>query len=432
MARPFNYTLEKMISEQPVLGQQWDQVKNQGLLVDGKYVRSTAKYWWNCDNGHSWSATFSSRLSGYGCPYCKGWLTWPGFNDLASQYPEIAAQWDYEKNGDLKPDMVTPYSNRYVWWICGLGHSYKTQVGTRTNGSQCPYCSSRKLLPGFNDLATRDPELAKQWDYSKNGDVTPEMIMPHANRGFWWICEKGHSWEEQACRRSRGSGCPYCAGRRIWPGFNDLTTTNPEVAAQWDYSKNGDTTPEMVSAGMARKYWWICERGHSLETPINRRIMSGCSICNGEVVLPGFNDLATIRPDLAAQWDYSMNGDITPEMVSYGTNKKFWWICERGHHWEAKLNSRSSGGSGCPYCSGSRIVKGETDFETIDPECAQLWDCERNHGLLPSEISPYSTLRIWWKCEKGHRWMASVRSVRKYGCPFCAGYHRRLTKYITY
>lgn len=432
MGRPFNYTLDKLINEDPLLGEQWDHEKNKALLIKGKYIRSSDKYWWICKEGHNWQATFSSRSKGYGCPYCKGWLTWPGFNDLESQYPDVAAQWDHEKNGELKPSMVTPFSNRRVWWKCDLGHSFKTQVGTRTAGCKCPYCSSRKLLPGFNDLATRNPELAKQWDYTKNGEVTPSMIMPHANKKFWWLCEEGHSWKEKASLRSKGCGCPYCAGRRVWPGFNDLATTNPDVASQWDYSRNGETTPEMVSAGMRRNFWWICEKGHCLEMPINRRVNTGCSVCNGEIILPGFNDLATIRPDLASQWDYSMNGDITPQMVSYGAHRKFWWICEKGHQWEATLSSRSSGGHGCPYCSGFKVAVGETDLATVAPECAEMWDSEKNHGLSPGELSPRSTLRVWWKCKNGHSWMGSVRSARKYGCPLCAGYHKRLTKYITY
>ena len=432
MARPFNYTLDKLINEHPLLGEQWDHEKNQDQLIKGKYVKAQDKYWWICKVGHSWQATLSGRLKGNGCPYCKGWLTWPGFNDLESQYPDIAAQWDHEKNGELKPSMVTPFSNRHVWWKCDLGHSFKTQVGIRTAGSKCPYCSSRKLLPGFNDLATRNLELAKQWDYAKNGDITPDMIMPHANKKFWWLCEKGHSWKEKASLRSKGCGCPYCAGRRVWPGFNDLATTNPDVASQWDYSRNGETTPEMVSAGMRRNFWWICEKGHCLEMPINRRVKTECSICNGEIILPGFNDLATIRPDLASQWDYSMNGDITPQMVSYGAHRKFWWICEKGHQWEATLSSRSSGGHGCPYCSGFKVAVGETDLAAVAPECAKMWDSEKNHGLSPSELSPHSTLRVWWKCKNGHSWMGSVRSARKYGCPLCAGYHKRITRYITY
>lgn len=363
MARPFNYTLDKLINEHPLLGEQWDHEKNQDQLIKGKYVKAQDKYWWICKVGHSWQATLSGRLKGNGCPYCKGWLTWPGFNDLESQYPDIAAQWDHEKNGELKPSMVTPFSNRHVWWKCDLGHSFKTQVGIRTAGSKCPYCSSRKLLPGFNDLATRNLELAKQWDYAKNGDITPDMIMPHANKKFWWLCEKGHSWKEKASLRSKGCGCPYCAGRRVWPGFNDLATTNPDVASQWDYSRNGETTPEMVSAGMRRN---------------------------------------------------------------------FWWICEKGHQWEATLSSRSSGGHGCPYCSGFKVAVGETDLAAVAPECAKMWDSEKNHGLSPSELSPHSTLRVWWKCKNGHSWMGSVRSARKYGCPLCAGYHKRITRYITY
>ena len=104
-------------------------------------------------------------------------------NDLATLYPDIAAQWDEEKNGALRPSSVTAGSNRRVWWRCEKGHSYRAVIAQRGDG--CPYCANRKVLPGFNDLATVQPLVAKQWHESLNGALTPEMVTAGSHKKVW-------------------------------------------------------------------------------------------------------------------------------------------------------------------------------------------------------------------------------------------------------
>ena len=148
-------------------------------------------------------------------PVCTGKKIIPGENDLQSQYPDIAAQWDQERNGLLKPDHIAPCANRKVWWRCGLGHVYQAAVAARTmSGSGCPYCSGKRVLAGFNDLATREPELARQWHPDLNGVLTPEMVTAGSHRKVWWICPEGHVWKAVIYSRAgpRKCGCPVCAG----------------------------------------------------------------------------------------------------------------------------------------------------------------------------------------------------------------------------
>lgn len=65
-------------------------------------VGSHKKVIWKGKCGHEWSATVKSRATnGTGCPYCSHNKILVGFNDLASQRPEIAAEWS-EKNYPLK------------------------------------------------------------------------------------------------------------------------------------------------------------------------------------------------------------------------------------------------------------------------------------------------------------------------------------------
>jgi hypothetical protein len=76
----------------------------------------------------------------------------------------------------------------------------------------------------------------------------------------------------------------------------------------------------------------------------------------------------TTHPDLAAQWNYSKNNGLEPDQVTAGSEKRVWWICSKGHEWQAKIRSRSARAQGCPYCSGRYAIKGENDLATLRPD----------------------------------------------------------------
>lgn len=138
-----------------------------------------------------------------------------------------------------------------------------------------------KLIKGVNDLATVNPELAKQWHPTKNGDKTPEMFSKRPREKICWVCPLGHEWCATIKARSRGRGCPICAGQKVLIGYNDLTTTHPELAKQWHPTKNGDKTPEMYTKGSNEKVWWICPLGHEWFATINNRSQGrGCPTCS--------------------------------------------------------------------------------------------------------------------------------------------------------
>lgn len=200
----------------PEIARQWHPSKNGDLTPAKIRPGSPRKVWWICEKGHQWKATVASRTSnGYGCPVCAGKIILPGENDLASQFPQIAEQWDFSKNDTLSPQQVAPYSNRKVWWRCQKGHSYQSSVVAHTRGSGCPYCAGKKVLPGFNDLATLNPKLAKQWHPTLNHPLTPSMVTTGSHRKVWWICSSGHVWKAIICSRAgtQKNSCPICSGR---------------------------------------------------------------------------------------------------------------------------------------------------------------------------------------------------------------------------
>ena len=259
------------------------------------------------------------------------------------------------KNAPLTPKDVVTQSHRTVWWICEKGHEWQALVKSRADGSGCPFCTNRKVLPGFNDLATKYPELAGQWHPSKNDKLTPSNVVTNTTRKVWWRCEKGHEWQASIASRANGTGCPVCAGKVVIPGENDLATFFPELAEQWHQTKNKTMTPENVSPYSNQKVWWICPLGHEYEAKVASRAYrgTGCPYCSGNKVLPGFNDLATREPGVAAQWHPTLNGGLTPQMVTTCSHKKVWWECPDGHVWKAVIHSRAGPQKcGCPVCAG--------------------------------------------------------------------------------
>lgn len=276
---------------------------------------------------------------------------------IERQNVQLLEEWHPEKNGSLTPADVTHGSRRRVWWKCARGHEWEAIVKSRTNGTGCPYCANRMLRPGENDLATVYPELAAQWHPTRNGDLRPENVLYGSYKKVWWICEKGHEWVASIVARTSSShGCPVCSGKMVIEGHNDLRTAYPELAAQWHPTKNQWLTPEQVTPYSNKKAWWVCEKGHEYQAIIASRTGAGsdCPYCTGKKVMVGFNDLATVDPELAKQWHPQMNGNLTPEMVTVGSHKKVWWICPDGHVWKAVVYSRAGKRqSGCPVCAGN-------------------------------------------------------------------------------
>lgn len=623
----------------PLLAHEWNYEKNVNLDIEKVTYGSEKKAWWKCKLGHEWEATISSRTRGVGCPYCSNRKVLCGYNDLASQFPNVADEWHYEKNGALLPSHVLFGSNQKVWWRCRIcGYSWKTQVGLRTrNNTNCPKCedelkkirpfqreipemgsslfdlypqimkewaydlngeilptqlkrgSGRKVwwrcekghewkcpvdqrtlrgtgcpicnkeyhvsfpekaiafylssvcnelqenyrpdfmnrkeldmyLPEFNlaveydgeyahkkverdiqkdsicekagiyvihirqvgcpqvidtkmcyfqlqnnsekeldraikyvlayigkdniqvdverdrsliyeymdiqekknSLQKNNPELAKEWHDEKNGYLKPLHVAVNSNKKVWWRCKVGHVWQAQINSRSRGNGCPYCAGKNVIIGENDLGTTHPKLTREWNYEKNTNKFPENYSKGSEEKVWWKCELGHEWQAVIYSRVSgTGCPICAGNELLDGYNELASLYPDVANEWDYEKNNFLTPKMVHANARKKVWWKCVKGHSFDASIYHRTGEkATGCPICNNRKLLKGYNDLATCFPTLANEWNYDKNN-CMPTEIITGAAKKVWWKCEMGHEWEAMVSSrCTGVGCPICAG-----------
>ena len=275
-------------------------------------------------------------------------------SSLAITNPKLLTEWNTFKNGSLTPYDVTPGSGKKVWWTCSLGHEWQATIASRVNGNGCPYCSNQRILVGFNDLATTNPELLDDWDYERNR-VLPTEISFGSSKAVWWKCKNGHSYEMKIHSRTgrQKSGCPYCStpAKRVLKGFNDLQTKYPDLAKEWHPTRNGDLTPDSILCGSAKRIWWIGKCGHEYEQSIVNRVNGGsCPYCSHQKLLIGFNDFATEHPELLGEWDYEKNTPA-PDGVMSHSHYKAWWKCPFGHSYQAWMDNRcGTTHSGCPIC----------------------------------------------------------------------------------
>ncbi|MGW5150712.1 zinc-ribbon domain-containing protein [Rhodococcus koreensis] len=412
----------------PDLANQWHPTRN-GHHKPTNFTTgaSSIKVWWRCEAEHDYQATIRHRARmGSGCPYCSGRLAVTGSNDLATDWPELTAEWDTESN-DRSASDVTPGSSYKAWWRCSKRHSYQARVADRTGkgrGTRCPYCAGRRVIRGETDLATLHPEIAVEWHPTLNGDYIPSQYTAGSLFKAWWQCANGHDYQTPIAKRTgRNGGCPYCAGRYAIAGLTDLATLEPAIAREWDFERN-DREPSAVKPGSEYKAWWICpDRGHSYITRVDHRTkaLCGCPYCGGRLPIVGETDLAALRPELATEWHPTRN-TLTPRDILVSSNKKVWWVCADGHEWRAQVASRTSAGTGCPVCTNRRIDLGINDLATLRPDLADEWHPTRN-SLSPQSISIGSGRTVWWKCQQyGHEWEDIVSDrAGGYGCPFCSG-----------
>jgi len=270
-----------LATRQPAIASEWHPTRNGDLLPNAIAEQSGRKVWFLCAAGHEWQSTVGNRtVGGNGCPACAGQMVRAGFNDMATTRPDLAAEWHPTLNALLTPQDVFRSVAKKFWWRDLLGHEWQASANERSNGANCPFCSGQRILVGFNDLATRNPELASEWHPELNGDRTPEMVTLMNGTKAWWRDSFGHEWEAVIASRSAGSGCSVCAGQTVVAGVNDLASRQSAVAATWHPTKNGDVTPSTIAVYSNRKMWFLCDAGHEwLSTVNNRTHGQGCPEC---------------------------------------------------------------------------------------------------------------------------------------------------------
>ena len=344
--------------------------------------------------------------------------------ECVSQNPKLIKEWDWDKNNKLNiyPHEVTLGSNKKVWWICSrCGHSWETKITNRKNRG-CPLCSNKTVVSGINDLATTHPEIAKEWDYEKNGNLLPTNVTYGSGKKVYWICPNGHKYQTTVLHRTGGTNCPICnSGRQtsfaeqafffyikqLFPDainryteiFNngmelDIYIPSIKTAIEYDgvfwhnNKRKRETQKYQTCRQNGIKLIRIREGGDynrvgiadtcyhkenldnhkNLAELINFVLMDLTILTRKTPYLPvkidlendnfeirkymtdlSKNSLATIRPDLTEEWCFEKNGELTPKMVFPNSSQKVYWKCKVcGHIWKTSIGHRLT--TGCPAC----------------------------------------------------------------------------------
>ncbi len=417
--------------------------------------------------------------------------------DYVINNKDLMKEWNWEKNSSLGlfPDKLTCGSNRKVWWKCHkCKYEWESICNNRNKGQNCPCCANKVLIDGKNDLQTVYPAISKKWNYELN-DLKPNEVFAHSNKKVWWICDKDkrHIFEARIDHVVKGEIiCPVCANQKIIVGVNDLTTTNPELLKEWNYSKN-TITPQQLTYGVNKKVWWICKKGHEWQATIASRAgyqKTECPYCKNELKTSirektlayylsqhyqieeskHFNWLNKMEIDIyipelnlgieydGRQWHKNTQRDLKKDNLCLINNLQLIRIREEGcPEYKTEIDTIKVEIDKDPILQLKEIIKKtfefinnryntklntepniEDDYSIIlnktltipkernvaNNDLINEWNYKQNKGLNPELLSIGSDKKVWWKCKKGHEWQATISSRTgnmKCGCPYCAG-----------
>ncbi len=284
-----------------------------------------------------------------------------------------------------------------------------------------------KVIKGVNDLETLYPEIAEEWHPTANGELKASDITSHSNKKRFWLCKEGHTYDAGTDKRVRGSGCPYCANKRILVGFNDLKSLYPNLVEEWDY-ENNENKPEEYVYSSAKKVNWICTTcGTRWNSEIRHRTdrKSGCPECAKKLRVESKHKYHLSKNGsinnslLLEEWDYNKNPK-GPEEYTPWSNESVFWVCSKcGYEYKAKISNRQNG-RGCACCKNKVVVKGKNDLATTHPHLAKEWHPFKNGELKPENITYGNGKKVWWLCPEGHEYQATILH-RSHGtnCPVC-------------
>ena len=352
-------------------------------------------------------------------------------NRLDLKYPHLISEWDVEKNAPLKSEDVSYASNKYVWWRCSkCNYSWRAKVSNRSMLNRgCPCCANQKLVAGINDLATRNPELAKEWHPHKNGELTPAMVMLGTARKVWWLCPKGHSYQASVLHRGHGTNCPICNSRRqssfaekaifyyvkqIYPDAThrdtevlgnrmELDIYIPRIKMAIEYDGAFWHRSSKAKEREAEKF----ERCKELGINLLRIKEENAELGDGVARWTMFADPSGNNKNLQ---------EIIVRLLERIDPQQSFWTRQTSY----PIPSISVDIERDRFKIIGALIEGER-WSNEYPHLQEEWNVSKNESLTLDMFSPGSDEKVWWRCSScGHEWKTSIgHRVRGTGCPKC-------------
>ncbi len=358
-----------------------------------------------------------------------------GVNDLKSWCEhngrtDLLAEWDRASNDSLLPENVSMGSGKRVWWKCAKGHSWRAAVCDRKNGTQCPYCSNKRVLPGYNDLETINPLLASEWNYERNAGLTngngvdvssPKMVTAVSGQKVWWICSKGHEWQAKISNRTNGKGCPLCSSAGTSVPEQGVAFYLESICRieQRKYVEKQEIDVFIPDYNIGVEYDGVYY--HSSKNALREKDKDAVLIKQGihliRIKESDKNNIEEGNP-LVINYDF----DYLKDNYEWAIKTLCIWLArltgnDRFNHIDVNVKRDL-----LKIRERVNLYNKDESITNKFPEIANEWDYQRNGILTPDMFTFGSDTRVWWKCKNGHEWQTSIshRTNRGDGCPYCS------------
>lgn len=400
----------------------YDKAKNEKPFESFTYM-SNEEVWWKCDKGHSFTRRIfhMSKIGYFKCAICENMIIQIGENDLASQYPELAKEFDIKKNKMTPQNIMINSSDSEINWICAEGHEFKRSVSSRINQfGECPVCNRTLLVKGINDFQHTYPQIVGLWDYEMN-DRAPDEITDHCNYKFNYKCDKGHHYAKNLSTiKANDFKCLVCSNKIIILGENSLVDSDFELSQEFspiEERKASEFTKESAYSPL----WRCTVCNNDYHWPIRDRESGNvnCPFCNNRYTRIGVNSIADTDQELSKEYASDNEYDVT----RVNKNSKTWgyWICPSCNgRYGAYVNERKLGDDSCPYCTDKRALEGLNSL--VDTHYQLVKDWSINNERNPEELLKSSKYTALWKCPTCcGEYPARIcdREVGDDNCPYC-------------
>ena len=317
---------------------------------------------------------------------------------MATVNPNLTKEWNYTLNEDLSPCEVLPNSDKKVWWKCSKNHIWQASIASRTRGTGCPTCNSERR--------TSFPEYALMYYLKKCGyDIIHtyqgygyelDIYIPSKRGaieydGIFWHKNRTKKDMEKNLKCKQNGITLY----QIREGLPSLSDSSIDYIVQKNQKNLTKIIQELLNA----------ITGITIDINLDRDFIA---IENLRVFTEKEESLLFTNSELANQWSHERNGSLKPEHFTSNSGRKVWWRCHSGHKWQATIHNRNKG-SDCPYCANQKILPGYNDLSSQSPILANEWDKELNGTLSIKHVGVNSHKQVYWVCNKGHKWKATIK-----------------------
>ncbi|RPG82459.1 MAG: hypothetical protein CBD69_010915 [Crocinitomicaceae bacterium TMED209] len=348
-----------LLNKFPMIAKEWHPTKNKKLTPRNITKSSDKKVWWLCSNNHTFQAVVKNRTQKKSkCPFCAGKKA-SEENNFQKLFPKIAKEWHPSKNKELKPENFTHGSKKKVWWLCTKKHSYQATINSRTNQSGktgCPHCTHQSSEPEIRILSElmclfKNVNSRYKID-NKEIDIflSDYKIAIEFDGSYWHRNKENKDLEKNSVLKSHDI---YLIRVRQFP-LKPLNKNDIQVGKATIVKKDLDEILKQCIPFVDKNIKEKINNYFNQTSFVNEDLYNKYKSYLPSPFLE--KSLLKTHPEICDEWDFDKNYPLKPDNFSYGAGHKAWWLCPKGHSYEAFIFDRLRVKLKCPYCLGKKTL----------------------------------------------------------------------------